>query len=223
MNISVKNKRNFSLSETLILSVLFHAALLFVMPKNNVLDINIPTELKIDILLEEKNPEIIAPKKKPIPEPIVEPIPEPIVEPIPEPIVKPIPEPIVKPIPEPIPKAMPLEKSTKQNIQSDKNNIAEIKNNIDEYSAKITLAIKKQQKYPRMAMNRNLQGSVIIELKFNKDGSITNSKVKKSSGHKILDKEALNMTKRAMPFPVPPKILQSKVFTVVVPITFTLK
>ena len=215
MNISVKNKRNFSLSETLILSVLFHAALLFVMPKNNVLDINIPTELKIDILLEEKNPEIIAPKKKPIPEPIVEPIPEPIVEPIPEPIVK--------PIPEPIPKAMPLEKSTKQNIQSDKNNIAEIKNNIDEYSAKITLAIKKQQKYPRMAMNRNLQGSVIIELKFNKDGSITNSKVKKSSGHKILDKEALNMTKRAMPFPVPPKILQSKVFTVVVPITFTLK
>ena len=207
MNISVKNKRNFSLSETLILSVLFHAALLFVMPKNNVLDINIPTELKIDILLEEKNPEIIAPKKKPIPEPIV----------------KPIPEPIVKPIPEPIPKAMPLEKSTKQNIQSDKNNITEIKNNIDEYSAKITLAIKKQQKYPRMAMNRNLQGSVIIELKFNKDGSITNSKVKKSSGHKILDKEALNMTKRAMPFPVPPKILQSKVFTVVVPITFTLK
>ena len=199
MNISVKNKRNFSLSETLILSVLFHAALLFVMPKNNVLDINIPTELKIDILLEEKNPEIIAPKKKPIPEPIV------------------------KPIPEPIPKAMPLEKSTKQNIQSDKNNITEIKNNIDEYSAKITLAIKKQQKYPRMAMNRNLQGSVIIELKFNKDGSITNSKVKKSSGHKILDKEALNMTKRAMPFPVPPKILQSKVFTVVVPITFTLK
>jgi protein TonB len=199
LNISVKNKRNFSLSETLILSVLFHAALLFVMPKNNVLDINIPTELKIDILLEEKNPEIIAPKKKPIPEPIV------------------------KPIPEPIPKAMPLEKSTKQNIQSDKNNIAEIKNNIDEYSAKITLAIKKQQKYPRMAMNRNLQGSVIIELKFNKDGSITNSKVKKSSGHKILDKEALNMTKRAMPFPVPPKILQSKVFTVVVPITFTLK
>ena len=215
MNISVKNKRNFSLSETLILSVLFHAALLFVMPKNNALDINIPTELKIDILLEEKNPEIIAPKKKPIPEPIVEPIPEPIVEPIPEPIVE--------PIPEPIPKAMPLEKSTKQNIQSDKNNIAEIKNNIDEYSAKITLAIKKQQKYPRMAMNRNLQGSVIIELKFNKDGSITNSKVKKSSGHKILDKEALNMTKRAMPFPVPPKILQSKVFTVVVPITFTLK
>ena len=215
MNISVKNKRNFSLSETLILSVLFHAALLFVMPKNNVLDINIPTELKIDILLEEKNPEIIAPKKKPIPEPIVEPIPEPIVEPIPEPIVE--------PIPEPIPKAMPLEKSTKQNIQSDKNNITEIKNNIDEYSAKITLAIKKQQKYPRMAMNRNLQGSVIIELKFNKDGSITNSKVKKSSGHKILDKEALNMTKRAMPFPVPPKILQSKVFTVVVPITFTLK
>ena len=207
MNISVKNKRNFSLSETLILSVLFHAALLFVMPKNNALDINIPTELKIDILLEEKNPEIIAPKKKPIPEPIV----------------KPIPEPIVKPIPEPIPKAMPLEKSTKQNIQSDKNNITEIKNNIDEYSAKITLAIKKQQKYPRMAMNRNLQGSVIIELKFNKDGSITNSKVKKSSGHKILDKEALNMTKRAMPFPVPPKILQSKVFTVVVPITFTLK
>ena len=207
MNISIKNKKNFSLSETLILSVLFHAALLFVMPKNNVLDIDIPTELKIDILFEEKKSEIITPKKKPIPEPIVEPIPEPIVEPIPEPIVEPI----------------PVEKSIKQNIQSDKNNVTEIKNNIDEYSAKITLAIKKQQKYPRLAMNRNWQGSVIIELNFNKEGLITNTKVKKSSGHKILDKEALNMTKRALPFPMPPKILQSKVFTVVVPITFTLK
>ena len=211
MNTLIKNKRNFSLSETLILSVLFHAALLFVMPKNNVLDIDIPAELKIDIFLEEKKPEIISPKQKPIPKPIPNPIPNPIPKPIPE------------PIPEPIAKQVAPEIIDNKNVQSNSNKVRVIKNSIDEYSAKITIAIKKQQKYPRMALNRNWQGSVIIELKFNKDGTIISSKVKKSSGHKILDKEALSMTKRAMPFPTPPKILKSKIFTVVVPITFTLK
>ena len=203
MNALIKNKRNFSLPETLILSVLFHAALLLVMPKHDVLDIDIPAELKIDIFLEEKKPEIISPRKKPIPEPISEPIPE--------------------PIPEPIAKQVAPEIIDNKNIQSNSNKVRVIKNSIDEYSAKITIAIKKQQKYPRMALNRNWQGSVIIELKFNKNGTVISSKVKKSSGHKILDKEALNMTKRAMPFPMPPKILKSKIFTVVVPITFTLK
>ena len=203
MNALIKNKRNFSLPETLILSVLFHAALLLVMPKNNVLDIDIPVELKIDILLEEKKPEIISPRKKPTP--------------------KPTPKPIPEPIPEPIAKQVAPEIIDNKNIQSNSNKVRVIKNSIDEYSAKITIAIKKQQKYPRMALNRNWQGSVIIELKFNKNGTVISSKVKKSSGHKILDKEALNMTKRAMPFPMPPKILKSKIFTVVVPITFTLK
>ena len=203
LNTLIKNKRNFSLSETLILSVLFHAALLLVMPKNNVLDIDIPVELKIDILLEEKKPEIISPRKKPTP--------------------KPTPKPIPEPIPEPIAKQVAPEIIDNKNIQSNSNKVRVIKNSIDEYSAKITIAIKKQQKYPRMALNRNWQGSVIIELKFNKNGTVISSKVKKSSGHKILDKEALNMTKRAMPFPMPPKILKSKIFTVVVPITFTLK
>ena len=211
MNALIKNKKNFSLSQTLILSVLFHAALLLVMPKNNVLDIDIPVELKIDILLEEKKPEIISPRKKPIPKPT------------PKPIPKPTPKPIPEPIPEPIAKQVAPEIIDNKNIQSNSNKVRVIKNSIDEYSAKITIAIKKQQKYPRMALNRNWQGSVIIELKFNKNGTVISSKVKKSSGHKILDKEALNMTKRAMPFPMPPKILKSKIFTVVVPITFTLK
>ena len=207
MNALIKNKRNFSLPETLILSVLFHAALLLVMPKHDVLDIDIPAELKIDIFLEEKKPEIISPRKKPIPKPTPKPTPKPIPEPIPEPIAKQVAPEIID----------------NKNIQSNSNKVRVIKNSIDEYSAKITIAIKKQQKYPRMALNRNWQGSVIIELKFNKNGTVISSKVKKSSGHKILDKEALNMTKRAMPFPMPPKILKSKIFTVVVPITFTLK
>ena len=49
--------------------------------------------------------------------------------------------------------------------------------------------------YPVMAKIRGLQGIVITEFIVEKDGSISNVKVRESSGHRILDKEAVRVMK----------------------------
>lgn len=49
----------------------------------------------------------------------------------------------------------------------------------------------KEPVYPRMAIKRELQGSVRIRVKVSPEGKPTNTEILKSSGHEILDKAAL--------------------------------
>ena len=51
--LSLKNKRGLSLIETILLSVLFHAAFLFYIPSLNLKDAKLPIELDIDILINQ--------------------------------------------------------------------------------------------------------------------------------------------------------------------------
>ena len=207
LTLPYKNKRNLSIAETILLSVLFHAAFLTYIPSQNLNQISKSIELDIDILINE-------------PEPIKEIIPEPIKEIIPEPIKEIIPEPIKEIIPEP--KTITPIISPKKNIKSKPNNFV-IKKTIESYSAILTKAIAKQKKYPRIAQMRGWQGEIIIDLKIDGKGNLINSKIKQKSGFKILDKEGMAMIKRASPFPKPPKELESKIFNVIVPISFKLQ
>lgn len=45
--------------------------------------------------------------------------------------------------------------------------------------------------YPRMAERRRMQGTATIVVTINRDGRATNARVERSSGHKLLDDEAL--------------------------------
>ena len=206
LTLPYKNKRNLSIAETILLSVLFHAAFLAYIPSQNLNQISKSVELDIDILINE-------------PEPIKEIIPEPIKEIIPEPIKEIIPEPIKEIIK---PKTITPIISPKKIIKSKPNNFV-IKKTIESYSAILTKAIAKQKKYPRIAQMRGWQGEIIIDLKIDGKGNLINSKIKQKSGFKILDKEGMAMIKRASPFPKPPKELESKIFNVIVPISFKLQ
>ena len=198
--LSFKNKRSLSLIETILLSVLFHAAFLFYIPSLNLKDAKLPIELDIDILINqpERLKEVLS---KPEPKTIKKIKPKALL-PIKE-IVKP--EPIALP---------------KQN-----NNISPsaIKKTIESYSAKLTKSIARQKRYPRIAQMRGWQGEIIINLKIDGQGNLIKAKIKKGSGFKILDTEGMNMVKRASPFPKPPKELESKIFNVIVPISFKLQ
>ena len=218
--LALKNKRGLTIVETILLSVLFHAAFLLYIPSLNIKDTVLPMELNIDILVSE-------------PEPIKEIIPEPIKEIIPEP--KPKLEPIQKiepkellPIKElaepepiaPIIKPEPIALPKKNNIKSNPFIIEKV---IESYSSKLTKAIARQKKYPRIAQMRGWQGEIILDLEIDGKGNLIKSKIKQGSKFKILDKEGMNMVKRASPFPKPPKELESKIFNVIVPISFKLQ
>ena len=204
--LSFKNKRGLSLIETILLSVLFHAAFLFYIPSLNLKDAKLPIELDIDILINQ--PERMKEVLTNLPPETIKKIQPKKQLPIKK-IIKPEPKAqIIKP--EPI--ALP-----KQN-----NNISPsaIKKTIESYSAKLTKSIARQKRYPRIAQMRGWQGEIIINLKIDGQGNLIKAKIKKGSGFKILDTEGMNMVKRASPFPKPPKELESKIFNVIVPISF---
>lgn len=61
--------------------------------------------------------------------------------------------------------------------------------------------------YPDAARKRKLSGSLILDVALNKDGSINQITVRRSSGHKILDDAAIRIVKLASPYsPFPTKI-----------------
>ena len=191
-----KNKRNLSLTETILLSILFHAAFLAYLPSQKLNDPFKSIELDIDILINE-------------PEPIKEIIPEPIKEIIPEPI---------KEVTRPAKKEF-ISQPKKETQPND----FVIKKQIESYSTTVTKAISKQKKYPRIAQMRGWQGEIIAILEIDGQGNLLTSKIEKTSGFKILDKEVIAMIKRATPLPAPPMELKSKILKINVPISFKLQ
>ena len=209
LTLSLKKKRVLSLTETILLSVLFHAAFLFYIPSLNLKDTILPMELNIDILTNqpEKIKEVLSARE---PKTIKKIKPKKLL-PIKE-IVKPEPiAPIVKPEPVNLPK------------QNSNISPSAIKKSIESYSTKLTKSIARQKRYPRIAQMRGWQGEIIIDLKIDGQGNLIKAKIKQGSKFKILDAEGMNMVKRASPFPKPPKGLESKIFNVIVPISFKLQ
>ncbi|MBT6232811.1 MAG: energy transducer TonB, partial [Nitrosomonadales bacterium] len=93
---------------------------------------------------------------------------------------------------------------------------------VSNYSNLLRAHIAKHKKYPRIAQRRKMQGEVVIEIQIKGDGSLISKNIQKSSGHKVLDKEGMNMMEKSKPFPVPPEAMKDSVTTVLVPIAFNL-
>ena len=94
---------------------------------------------------------------------------------------------------------------------------------LESYSSLLANAIAKYKQYPKIAQMRGWQGTVIADLEIDSKGSVISVKIKKSSTYEVLDNEALEMIKKASPFPAPPDNLRGKNFNVLVPISFKLE
>ena len=209
-----------NLTHAIILSLIIHA--LFVM-KLEISNSNLTPKPVVDIIFNTEIVKQVAPKVIPIvkpkpiikPKPIPKPIPQPMVEPISEPIVEPISAPIVEPITE----SVEVTESVQINEQIPTSPNPQVVSN---YSNLLRAHIAKHKKYPRIAQRRKMQGEVVIEIQIKGDGSLISKNIQKSSGHKVLDKEGMNMMEKSKPFPVPPEAMKDSVTTVLVPIAFNL-
>lgn len=91
------------------------------------------------------------------------------------------------------------------------------------YGSQLARAIAKYKQYPKIAQMRGWEGEVLLEVHCDDKGQITATVVRKSSGHKVLDEQAITMVKKAAPLPKPPDILRSsKQLVILVPVPFTL-
>lgn len=95
-------------------------------------------------------------------------------------------------------------------------------NALGEYGSLLGRAIAKHKSYPKIAQMRGYQGDVLLDLKLDGNGNVLSAKVKEGSGYDSLDKQALEMVRKAAPFPAPPESLRNRTFNVTVPVSFKL-
>ncbi|MBZ4200750.1 MAG: energy transducer TonB [Methylotenera sp.] len=93
----------------------------------------------------------------------------------------------------------------------------------DNYNNALWSAIVKHKQYPRIAQMRGWQGEAVVELQIDGNGKLKSKRIVQSSGHDVLDKQALDMVEKALPFPAPPEVLRGSSFSVKVPIAFKLE
>lgn len=246
MNLTLKNPayNESTLIWAIVCSVLLHAILAIVVPKFNYQDFKKPVqELTIEI---KKPPPPPPPVAEPEPPQPVEPVkPEPIkpkIEPKPKPIAKPIerPSPIEEPSAEPPPPAPSVPEviavapkaDTKPAVvapapvespRPPEPSPVDVDNALGEYGNLLGRAIAKHKRYPEIARRRNLQGEVLLDLKLDGNGKVLSANVRESSGHEILDNQALEMVRKASPFPAPPEALRNRTFNITVPVSFKLE
>ena len=94
---------------------------------------------------------------------------------------------------------------------------------LGQYRLALIGTARRHKLYPDAARERGWEGRVAVELVIGADGTLADAVVKQSSGHGVLDREALEMLRRAARLtPVPPS-LQGREFRLDVPVLFELK
>lgn len=153
-------------------------------------------------------------KKSPEPTPIQDASPEPTPAESPPPVISATPKVdtppvIVAPPPEPPKKVEPTEN--------------DVSNALNQYGSTLGRAIAKHKSYPKIAQMRGWQGECLLDLKLDGGGNVLSANIKESSGHESLDNQALEMVRKASPFPAPPEALRGRSFNITVPVSFKLE
>lgn len=161
--------------------------------------------------------EVEPPERVPLPEP--EPLPEPVPEPIllPEPVPEPPPEPPPEPVKEPEPVAPPPKETpipTGPKEQESQSGVAA--------RAKPRARGNRPPVYPRRARAAKMEGTTQLEVTVDAQGKVQRAVVSESSGHSLLDDEALKAVKRWRFTPAKSQSGASTNDRIFVPITFRL-
>jgi len=222
--------------------MLLHALLVVVIPNIKFDAVKEPEVLTVDFVKPPEPPPVpeplqpqpeivkprIEPKTKPEPKPVIKPQPTPVVEqnqPVTEPppsqpteVIAVAPKPSAAPPVQTVPAPVPVKPEPPPVI-----NQADFEDARNKYGNSLWGAISKHKKYPKIAAMRNWQGEAVVELELDGNGKLKSKKILQSSGHEVLDKQALEMVEKALPFPAPPEALRGSSFTITVPVPFKLE
>jgi protein TonB len=94
---------------------------------------------------------------------------------------------------------------------------------LEGYGKIISQRLARYKEYPRIAQMRGWEGSVTMRLRVAPSGHLIDAELHTSSGHEVLDKQALAMVIQARQLPVPPEELSGGEVAVLVPIVFRLE
>lgn len=90
------------------------------------------------------------------------------------------------------------------------------------YAGRVVAHLNRHKQFPRTAMQRRVNGTVMVRFSLARDGRVTSARLQRGSGHRVLDEAALAMVRRADPFPPIPPGLGRNSMSFTAPIEFHL-
>lgn len=90
------------------------------------------------------------------------------------------------------------------------------------YTKTISGQVGRLKHYPSIARLRGWQGTAVISIQLAADGTVLQIRIEQSSGHDVLDSQALAMVRQAEPLPPYPERHDGDPLTVRLPIVFAL-
>ena len=94
---------------------------------------------------------------------------------------------------------------------------------LDIYRLELMQMARKYKRYPRAAMDNNWEGRVVVRMVVGANGMISSISVATSTGHELLDKQALDMIQKAKGGVLIPPALRGREFTLEIPVIYSLK
>ncbi|EKF43468.1 TonB family protein [Nitratireductor indicus C115] len=82
------------------------------------------------------------------------------------------------------------------------------------YARRLLGHVQRHKKYPAAAQNQRLSGRAGLSITIDRSGRLIDAKLRKATGHAILDKEALATARRAAPYPRPPEGVGGKTISI---------
>jgi periplasmic protein TonB len=92
-----------------------------------------------------------------------------------------------------------------------------------QYRLQLISIARKYKRYPRVAMDNNWEGGVVVRMVIGASGMISALSIKTSSGHEVLDQQALEMFKKATPLVQIPPALRGREFAIELRAIYSLK
>ena len=91
-----------------------------------------------------------------------------------------------------------------------------------QYRLAVIDAAKRYKRYPRVALDNHWQGRVEVRMVIGANGAIASLELRASTGHHVLDQEALDMIRQAKPQTPIPVALRGREFAIEIPVIFSL-
>jgi protein TonB len=91
------------------------------------------------------------------------------------------------------------------------------------YLGLVSARLHRQKRYPAHARRRRMEGTAVISFAIDSGGRVVRSRLARSSGHDLLDREVLAMLDRAKPFPPIPAEVGRRSLSLSVPVAFSVR
>ncbi len=152
------------------------------------------------------------PKPKPVPKPEARKMPEPPQEPVAK-----------KPVPPPAPRPEPAPQPVQTTPPPAPPPVAVDAAATAKYEQMLVAWLEKHKKYPRRAKRLRIEGEGMLRILIDRAGRTRQITLEQRTGSRVLDKAALEMARRANPFPPIPETDPRQEFEFVVPVAFVLR